>query len=237
MSLPTVRIVSFDAVGTLIYAYPSVGAIYAEVLARHGVTVQPAWIESRFREGFRSAIAKPRERISEVEERRFWERVVAHVFDHLLAPEQFAAAFDELWETFSHGHRWRSRADAAPVLRILRERGYRLVVVSNSDARFHQVFGDLALTPLFERIFVSSELGAEKPSPALFRAIEGELDCTPDEVLHIGDSMHHDLNGAELAGWHARLLIADDGKPPPDGIAAIRALAELLDLLPAVSGK
>ena len=231
VSLP-VSVVSFDVGGTLIHPHPSVGEVYAEVLGQYGVTVQPTMLESRFRQAFREASTRPRLRTSEEVERTFWRGVVRETVARLLDDDQFERAFDHLYATFAEGRRWRVRADAVPVLRLLRERGYRLVVLSNSDRRFHQVLRERGLTPFFERVFLSAEMGAEKPASSIFRAVEAALGCVPEDILHIGDSQHHDLNGAELAGWQARLLIADDGRPAPTGQPILRSLAELLDLLP-----
>jgi ribonucleotide monophosphatase NagD (HAD superfamily) len=45
-----------------------------------------------------------------------------------------------------------------------------------------------------------------KPHLPVFTAIQQALDCPPDRILMVGDSMHHDIAGAQTAGW-ASLLI------------------------------
>ena len=57
------------------------------------------------------------------------------------------------------------------------------------------------------------EVGGEvqlfgKPYPSIFQAIETTLNCTPDRILMIGDSLHHDILGAQTAGWHSLLIQA-----------------------------
>lgn len=45
-----------------------------------------------------------------------------------------------------------------------------------------------------------------KPHLPIFTAIQDALGCAPEKVLMVGDSLHHDIAGAQTAGW-ASLLI------------------------------
>ncbi len=49
-----VRAVTFDAGGTLIQPWPSVGHVYAEVAARHGHKIPPAALNQRFGKAWRA---------------------------------------------------------------------------------------------------------------------------------------------------------------------------------------
>ena len=46
--MESIKAITFDVGGTLIEPWPSVGHAYAEVAARHGVTVEPDEVTSRF---------------------------------------------------------------------------------------------------------------------------------------------------------------------------------------------
>ena len=48
---------------------------------------------------------------------------------------------------------------------------YRLAVISNFDKRLRRVLEDLGIAGRFERIFISSEIGCEKPDPEIFRRV------------------------------------------------------------------
>ena len=52
----------------------------------------------------------------------------------------------------------------------------------------------------FTHIFVSSELGADKPDPEIFRRALNLIDLKPDEVLHAGDDAKRDREAAGAAG-------------------------------------
>ena len=82
-----------------------------------------------------------------------------------------------------------------------------------------------------DAVFISSELGAEKPSPEIFAKAAETLGAAPHELLHVGDSLEHDIAGALAAGWHAAWL--DYGKPVELDPRALRlkSLAELPGLL------
>ena len=45
-----------------------------------------------------------------------------------------------------------------------------------------------------------------KPHHPIFAAMETALGCVPERILMVGDSLHHDILGAQTAGW-ANLLI------------------------------
>lgn len=56
------------------------------------------------------------------------------------------------------------------------------------------------LLPYFTDLFVSDDIGAEKPSPAFFEEALRRGDLRPEEVLFIGDSLSADMIGAERIG-------------------------------------
>lgn len=56
------------------------------------------------------------------------------------------------------------------------------------------------LEPLFKEVFVSDEIGVNKPDKRFFEHVFDELKCTADECLVIGDSLSSDMLGAKNAG-------------------------------------
>ncbi len=55
---------------------------------------------------------------------------------------------------------------------------------------------------LFERMFVSSEMGKRKPEPEAFRLISGEIGMKPENILFFDDSIGH-VEGARAVGMKA----------------------------------
>lgn len=115
---------------------------------------------------------------------------------------------------------------------------YRLFLASNGTASVQA--GRLAsagLYPFFERVFVSEELGANKPSREFFdRCFACIPGFDPARALMVGDSLTSDILGANNAGI-AACWVNPRHKPRPDGIAIdyeIEALAQLPALLEAL---
>lgn len=225
------RAVTFDAGGTLLAPHPGVGEIYAEVLARHGIKLEPNLLEIRFRQIFGEMRGSPRAVINESTERSFWFEVVRRCLASECPPDFLNQLFPELWEEFASARRWRPRSGAVEVLKILHARGkLRLAVLSNWDSRLHRVIAELGWKNYFCGVFISSELGAEKPNSRAFRAVEKALVLPAAACLHIGDSLAHDYHGARAAGWQAVLV----GQPPSNSthpVAHVNRLEEIHFLL------
>ncbi len=118
--------------------------------------------------------------------------------------------------------------DSIPALEALKERGVRMIVVSNWDVSLHLVLESFNLAGYFERIFASLEWGPEKPDPALFSIVEWEMSLSPREFLHVGDNPLDDFQGARGADWHAALI--DRSLPSRDGIR-LSSLTQVPELL------
>lgn len=91
-------------------------------------------------------------------------------------------------------------------LEILKHRGIRLAVVSNSNGMIEEIISDLHIRDYFNQIFDSHVVGFEKPDHRLFRHALEILNSDPKRTLHIGDLYHVDVLGAWSAGIHALLL-------------------------------
>ncbi|RME67782.1 MAG: HAD family hydrolase, partial [Verrucomicrobia bacterium] len=228
-----IRVITFDAGGTLLRPHPSVGAVYREIALRHGIDRPAAALDRAFHEAFQHVSKDETVLDPEARERDFWWRVVRHTFlttgeaSASPAPRDAAAdrllreLFDELWIEFAHASRWRLFPDARATLQTLHTAGYKLAVLSNWDKRLHTVLEETGLRPLFDAVIISSEAGAEKPDIAIFRAAERALGCPPAACLHIGDSRRHDIEGATAAGWRSLLLRNDGAAPRPGEIGAL----------------
>lgn len=224
-----VQAISFDAGGTLISPQPSVGAVYAEVLARHRVTIQAFALDVRFKEAFQRIRKNPSVRVSEASERAYWREVVAYTIKPFYRGEHFELIFNDLYAAFSSALRWRLEPGAADILDALRSAGYRLVLLSNSDARFRNVFSEMRLLQHFDAFLLSSEIGYEKPDPRAFAAAEAALGLPPEAFLHIGDSTRNDVMGAFEAGWQSIQYLPTQAPEP--GLR-IQQLSELKQMLP-----
>jgi FMN phosphatase YigB (HAD superfamily) len=100
---------------------------------------------------------------------------------------------------------WRAYADAAPVLRALRERGVATALVSNVGFDLRPVLDGLGLLSLLDAVVLSCEVGAIKPEPAIFTAALDALGgVAPGDALMVGD--HAADGGAVALGLRSLLL-------------------------------
>jgi putative hydrolase of the HAD superfamily len=126
---------------------------------------------------------------------------------------------------------FRAFPDAAPALAELRERGVRLVVVSNWDVSLHERLAETGLAPLVDGAVASAEIGAAKPDPAIFlHALELAGGAEPAGSLHVGDTLGADVEGARAAGIRP-VFIARGRERGPEDVATIASLAELPGLV------
>ncbi len=72
---------------------------------------------------------------------------------------------------------------------------YPLYVLSNTNEIHWKMARDgyfryknLHVEDFFEKVFLSYELGVEKPHPAIFKAVVEGIGCSPEEVLFFDDS-------------------------------------------------
>lgn len=202
----SIQVISFDAGGTLIVPHPSVGVVYAEVLAGHKITADPSQIEGNFRTAFKQVKTRP----DIVLDKKIWKEIVAiSLADWEI--QQFDEVFEELWHTFSLPSRWRVLPEVESMLKKLCEAGYSLIVLSNNDSRLESVLKRLELDSFFKKIYVSAEIGCEKPNRAIFDFVANDLGVDPKAMLHVGDSQREDFEGARAAGWQSYLFEGTQG--------------------------
>lgn len=216
----------------MLHPHPSVGAIYAEIMRAHQLNASADALDAAFHHAFHQAHQAPRRGISEETEKEWWRTVVRQTLEGLAVPADFEALFEDLWGAFAEPRRWRLYDGAIETLRELKSRGYRLALLSNWDRRLRPLVKGVGLAPFFEHLIISSEVGAEKPDPRIFRMAEAQLGLPPERFLHVGDSVHHDVEGARKAGWRCILVSRHADMKQDDGWVA--SLGGLLAKLPAI---
>ena len=112
---------------------------------------------------------------------------------------------------------------------------YRLFLVSNGTSAVQAGRMTSAnLYRFFEKVFVSEEIGADKPSKVYFDRCFAQIpDFAPEKALIVGDSLTSDIRGGNNAGI-ATCWVNPKGAPRKPDIHVdyeIRALSELDALL------
>ena len=194
------KVILFDAAGTLFHLPRGVGFHYADVALRHGATVEATTIEQAF---FRAWKAMPPPAETDGprpdDDRKWWEALVGLTLDDVGMAIDRGAYFAELWEEFAKPGIWELYPETREALVRIGQR-FRLGVLSNFDSRLHRILVHLGISHFFEHVIVSSEVGADKPSPRIFEEALDRFDTTADFALHVGDDPQADWEGAAAAG-------------------------------------
>lgn len=93
---------------------------------------------------------------------------------------------------------------AAQMLAALGERCRLLVGTNAANSNAAQVAAALeraGLAGSIERVFTVHELGARKPDPRFYAALQAQTGLSADQILMVGDDYRIDVTGAWRAGW------------------------------------
>jgi putative hydrolase of the HAD superfamily len=193
----------FDAAGTLIHLPKSVGYHYAFVANRIGLRLPADALDHAFADSWkrmprRPAIDGPRPD----DDKGWWRELVSDVLDQVapaLSDLDRDAYFEAVYGHFAEAGVWDTYPEVTDVLAALHSR-FELAVVSNFDGRLRMILEHLGLTKYFAHVFLSSELGADKPDPEIYRRALRLSGRQPGETLHAGDDPERDWEGAAAAG-------------------------------------
>lgn len=198
-----IKAIFFDAVGTLFYLTKTVGDHYALVGSEVGLTLDAKQLDRAFYMAWkqmprRAAIDGPRPN----DDKSWWRELVNLVLDQVapsLSELDRDNFFEVAYEHFAEAGVWELYPEVFNVLEKLQPR-YPLAVISNFDGRLRFILRHLGISEFFAHIFVSSEIGADKPDPEIFRRALKLIDLKPNEVVHVGDDSERDWKAAAEAG-------------------------------------
>ena len=122
------------------------------------------------------------------------------------------------------------RDDSVELVRALRGQVKQYVVSNGTVAAQTRKLEKSGLRELMDGIFLSEELGAEKPSRAFFdRAFAVIRPGDLSQVLIVGDSLTSDMQGGINAGIHT-CWYDPEGRPLPEEYAVDLVIRDLREL-------
>lgn len=147
------------------------------------------------------------------------------------------AALAELREYHRQENLWEHvEPDVIPALAALKERGLKLVVVSNANGRLRHLFDRIGLTKWFDHILDSHEWGVEKPDPRLFTLALEQSRSDATRTAHVGDLYYVDVIGARNAGLRDGVLFDVAGLYGDADCPRVASLAGLVEWIDKPSG-
>ena len=227
--MPRTVAVFFDVDFTLIHPGPRfLGAGYQESCARYGVCVDVA--------RFEAAVAGAHG-LLDSEDLLYDDAVFVGYTARIIelmggsGPDVVTVA-KEIYEDWAEHRHFELYDDAAEALRELRAHGLRLGLISNSHRPLRSFDSHFGLDGLIDVTISSYNHGFMKPHRSIFEAALREMAVAPGEAAMVGDSLAHDVAGAEQVGMRG-ILLARNGTDAPatNGRLVIRSLRELPTLL------
>jgi HAD superfamily hydrolase (TIGR01509 family) len=221
---PRLRAITFDLDNTLWESAPvlrEAEAAQNRWLLTHRPLVQPQ-LESQTLLALRRQLCERDDsllhHISRLRRSLLYELQLACGYDAASAEQGAEQAFSAFYEA---RHRVELHPAANAILSALRQH-YTLGALTNGNA-------DVFRTPAgvhFDFAFRAEELGSSKPEAPLFEAALKHTGLPPQAILHVGDSLEHDVEGAARMGMRTVWLRRDQ---PIDDTAEL-ATAVINDL-------
>jgi len=176
------EVLTFDCYGTLIDWENGILSALKPILEENNVQIDDdelLRLYARFESDAESGVyIKYREVLKNVG-RRFVEE-----FDLLIPDgnEYFFAESLQFWKPFS---------DSVESLRRLKEK-YKLGILSNVDRDLFAL-SSIHLEVNFDQIFTAEDIGSYKPSPLNFQYMLDNIGYSKDKILHVAQSLYHDI--------------------------------------------
>ena len=198
-----IEAIFFDAAGTLFHLPRGVGYHYALVGHEIGLNLDAKQLDRAFAAAWKSMPQRaPVDEPRENDDKDWWSALVNLVLDQvapLLSELDRDNFFEIAYGHFAEAGVWELYPEVVDVLEKLRP-CFQLAVISNFDGRLRFILEHLGISKFFAYIFISSELGADKPDPEIFRRAIKLIDLQPSRILHAGDDPERDWKAATAAG-------------------------------------
>lgn len=220
-------VLTFDCYGTLVDWEQGLGDALEAILRPHGVAAPRGHLLARFAH---------HEHRAEAGEYVTYREILATVTDAIATDSGVVLSATERAHLADSLPEWPLFADTVPALERLEAR-YRLGVLSNVD---DDLFAGTArhLGVDFGPVVTAQQVKSYKPARANFEALLARVGVAPSRLLHVAQSLFHDIAPASAMGlrtvWVDRRLGESGGATPgsdavPDcRVTSLGALADLL---------
>jgi 2-haloacid dehalogenase len=208
LSLSDFDLLTFDCYGTLIDWETGIFAALKPVLAAHGKSINDTELLELYGEF---------EAQAETGEYRLYYEVLRSVVRAFGKRLGFAPTVEELNSLSDSVSKWQPWPDTVVALKKLQTR-YRLAVISNIDDEMFDVTRRY-LPVGFENVTTAQQAQCYKPALEIFRLALGKAGVAPHRILHVGQSIYHDVLPAQSLGL---ATIWVNRPSPRTGVGAVK---------------
>lgn len=231
-----IQAITFDFYMTLIHprSNKSRGRAYQEFLADNSLKADP-WEHRVLYDIFEYYADSYIPNACESVKLSFWEEFTFRLFqrtnvagcDRTMAQKHLTAIRDIFGSTYFELY-----PEVQETLEKLKTKKIKLAIISNWQRGLKIFCLELGILDYFNDLFVSTELGCQKPDPGIFKTAHEKLQVAPDNILHVGDSLIDDIQGGSSAGFNVVLLDrTNETALKNENITKISGLDELVGIL------
>jgi putative hydrolase of the HAD superfamily len=226
--------VFFDAGDTLI-TIPEAHEIMQAYLAEREFTVEPGRLAGLLAQAinhfYTNKTHYSEDAITPDSDRQFWITIYTFIMNHLGAydvwtEDRIHRCCHEMYDVFVAAEHYALFEDVTDCLEILSQRGLRLGVISNFAPTLKGILEKKGILHYFDPVIVSTEVGLEKPNPAIFTLALQRAGLEAKDVLYVGDHETNDVWAPNQIGMDAVRIIRYD-VIHAEGIRSLRELTSL----------
>lgn len=208
--LDSIKVLTLDAMDTIIRLKAPVGNVYAEFARRRGINCEGSALMQAFRPNFlRLSDERPCYGHRKEGFLSWWIDLVSSCFKDIgVKADDLDALSREIFYHFATTAPWELvDVEVRSELEKIRGAGIRVVIVSNFDSRLRLLLDAFGLASVIDEMFLSGEVGFEKPDARIF-CLAAERSGITDfrHMLHVGDRASKDYEGARAIGARALLF-------------------------------
>ena len=225
-----IRAVFFDFYGTLA-DWPTAEGLQQAAAAAEGIAIEQSAIAA----AYRTANAymdeengrRPVQQRTQQERDAFFTEYERRLLADAGAPDVSLDVAARVWQRVrSAPDELTLLPDAESTLAELQGLGLTLGVISNMGLELDGLLERLGIAAYLPVRSTTGSAGVSKPHPRIFQLALAQAGVRPTEVMHIGDSIAADVEGARGAGIEAILVQRTPGPQAPDGVRVVASLAE-----------
>ncbi len=210
------EILTFDCYGTLINWEAGILSALRPILSAHGKTVDDATLlklYGDFEQSSEQGVFQP------------YRRVLESVVRQFAAELHFDPSADEVCSLPDSLFSWTPWPDTVAALRQLKSR-FRLAILSNVDDDLFALTRP-KLEIAFDDVITAQQAQAYKPSLKIFELALSRIQTPAHRVLHVGQSIYHDVVPAQALGLATVWVNRPSARP---GVGAVKAAEATPDL-------
>lgn len=227
-----IKAIFFDFFNTLAHYQPPREQVYIDICAENGIHVEEKAIfqslplaDLFWRTENRR---KPIDQRTQKQKFSFWCNYVIKVLKGADVEIGRELASEILLKIQKMNWGFKIFDDVSGTLKLLKEHGLVLGLISNVGQNMEKTFEDLGLYPYLDFYVTSHEVGFDKPQPQIFLAALQKASINPEEGIYVGDQYDLDIVGAHGVGMKGILIDRKGWFPEINDCPRIQNLAEII---------